>query len=134
MADKLASYPLLNCGVFAAVREGPIWKAWSDQLGEILARVRNAFFFAEQTALNVCIRQEEITTAFLPARYNWMCNRAFPLISADGKTLLEPNPPYEPLGILHMAANTRTGLWPLYDQRGKLHHRSLAFPLLPPLD
>src|SRR4051812_40434247 len=47
VARNLASYPLLNCGVFAAVREAPVWKAWSDQLGKILSRVSNAFFFAE---------------------------------------------------------------------------------------
>jgi hypothetical protein len=131
VAGNLAPWPLINSGVFAAAHESPIWQAWSNRLGAVLARIRNAFFFAEQTALNVCIRGEGTAAALLPARYNWMCNRAFPLLSTDGKTFLEPNPPYEALGIVHMAAGTRSGIFPLYDESGKIHHRSLAFPMLP---
>lgn len=130
-AGRLAHYPLLNCGVFAMSGSTPIWSAWSYETGQVLERLRTAFFFAEQTALNVCVRQEGIEAAFLPARYNWMCNRALPLLSADGKSFVEPNPPYEPLGIVHMAAGTKSGTWPLYDLSGRTHYRTLTFPMLP---
>jgi hypothetical protein len=130
-AASLAHYPLLNCGVFAAARETPIWPLWAKCLGEVLARLREAFFFAEQTALNACIRNDEAPAALLPARCNWMCSRSLPLVAADGNSLLEPYPPHEPLGIIHLAAETKNGIWPLVDEKGKPRPRPLTFPMLP---
>jgi hypothetical protein len=129
-AQRLAHYPLLNCGIFAASRKSPVWDAWALETGRLLDRLRRSFFFAEQTALNVCIRQQGIAAALLPARYNWMCNRATPLLSTDGKTFLDPGPPHEELAIIHMAAGTKSGLWMLTDLSGRLHQRSLCFPPL----
>jgi hypothetical protein len=97
----------------------------------VLARLKEPFFFAEQTALNACIRTSEQAVALLPARCNWMCSRAFPLVSADGKSLLDPYPPHEAIGVLHLAADTKRGIWPLVDARGKEQPRALTFPMLP---
>jgi lipopolysaccharide biosynthesis glycosyltransferase len=130
LAKHLAYYPPLNCGVFAAKSKSSIWPAWAEQLGHVLARIATPFFFAEQTALNVVARQDNIDVVLLPARYNWMCNRAMPMLSADGKALVDPNPPHDPLGIIHLAAGTRDGIWPIADMAGRTHHRSLAFPQL----
>jgi hypothetical protein len=129
--NALARYPLLNCGVFAARHDSPLWALWGKRTGEVLAHLREPFFFAEQTALNACIRQHDTPVALLPARCNWMCSRAFPLVSADGKSLLEPCPPHEPIGILHLAAETKRGVWPLLDARGRPQPRVLTFPMLP---
>jgi hypothetical protein len=130
-ASRLAPYPMLNCGVFAGAATAPLWSLWSGDLGEILARLREAYFFAEQTALNACIREHDMAVALLPARCNWICSRALPRVGADGKSLVEPFPPFEPLGILHLSAATKDGIWPLRDLEGRPHHRSLTFPTLP---
>ena len=130
LAVRLAHYPVLNCGVFAAPFRSPVWEVWRDQLGKVLSRIREGFFFAEQTALNYCVRHEGIVAAPLPARYNWMCNRALPFLDADGKTLVEPAPPFEPLGIIHLAAGTRDGMHHLNDTSGRVHCRTLTFPPL----
>ena len=68
--------------------------------------------------------------ALLPARYNWMCSRALPLVGPGGKSLLEPCPPREPTGIVHLTAETKRGVWPLIDTRGDPQPRSLTFPML----
>jgi hypothetical protein len=128
--NALARYPLLNCGVFAARHDTPLWALWAKRTGDVLARLREPFFFAEQTALNACIRQHDAPVALLPARCNWMCSRAFPLVSADGKSLLEPYPPHEPIGIVHLAADTKRGIWPLVDAHGRPQPRALTFPML----
>jgi lipopolysaccharide biosynthesis glycosyltransferase len=130
-AARLQPYPLLNCGVFAATNDTPIWALWSKRMADVLARVRQPFFFAEQTALNACIREANVPVALLPARYNWMCSRAFPCVGADGKALVEPQPPFEPLGIIHVAAGAKQGIWPLAGVDGRIHHRALTFPPLP---
>jgi hypothetical protein len=130
-AGRLAPYPLLNCGVFAATRDTPLWSLWAGRMGDVLTRIQEAFFFAEQTALNACIRNGNAPAALLPARCNWICSRALPLIAADGKSLVEPCPPFDPLGIVHLAAETKNGIWPLLDLDGRTHHRTLTFPMLP---
>jgi hypothetical protein len=130
-ANRLAPYPMLNCGVFAGAAAAPLWSLWASSLGETLARLREPYFFAEQTTLNACIRNHNADVALLPARCNWICSRALPCVGADGKSLVEPYPPFEPIGILHLSAETKNGIWPLRDLEGRVNHRSLAFPPLP---
>ena len=47
-----------------------------------------------------------------------------PRRSSDGKSLIEPHPPFEPLGIVHLAADTKRGFWSLFDPAGQTHHRT----------
>jgi hypothetical protein len=126
-ATRLAHYPLINAGVFAGRADAPHWDAWSKAVEAALGRRPADHFFLDQTALNLVIRTAEFPTALLPARCNWMCNRALPKCSADGALLLESQPPFEPLGIIHLTGNTKDGSWPLKDQQGREHRRSLRF-------
>jgi hypothetical protein len=126
-AHQLSYFPVINSGVFAAKASAPHWQEWSRVLGEILKLKREAFFFSEQTALNAVVRAAKVPTAFLPSTCNWMCNRAMPMCSEDGKLLLEPNPPFQPLGIIHLTADSKNGRWPVSDTGGKVHSRSLRF-------
>jgi hypothetical protein len=126
-ARQLSCFPIVNSGAFAAKVGAPHWQEWSRLLGEILKLKREAFFFSEQTALNAVIRATKVSTAFLPSTYNWICNRAMPMCSEDGKLLLEPNPPFQSLGVIHLTSNTKNGRWPLVDIAGKAHSRSLRF-------
>jgi hypothetical protein len=59
-----------------------------------------------------------------------MCNRAMPGINPEGNIYVEPEPPYLPLGIIHLAA-AKSGAWPILDQTGKTHMRTLTYPPLP---
>jgi hypothetical protein len=131
VARKMIHFPYFNAGVFAGVPGAPHWSAWNRHLDNILRRLGKFSFFADQTAINVAIREESLPIAVLPAHYNWMCNRAMPALALDGRTLVEPDPPYLRIGILHMTANTKGGTWPIVDLRGNTHKMSLAHP---PLD
>ena len=126
-ARQLAPFPIVNCGVFASRADAPHWDAWSRTLGKCLEKLGEAFFFAEQTALNEIIRRSGCRTAFLPSTCNWMCNRALPLCSPDGAVLIEPNPPFNRIGIVHMTADTKHGQKKLRDVNGHSHFRSLRF-------
>jgi hypothetical protein len=126
IATQLQYFPLLNGGVFAAVRTSPVWARWAAIYAETLDRLRTPFFFADQTALNVCVRLDKIPAALLPARCNWMCNRALPRLSFDGRLFVEPNPPFEPIGIMHLAANAKTELVTVTDLGGRAHSRMLT--------
>jgi len=86
---------------------------------------------AVATALNGAIREGNLATALLPAHCNWMCNRAMPGFNPERNIFTEPEPPYLPLGIIHVAASVKTGVWPVLDQTGKTHMKVLTYPLLP---
>jgi lipopolysaccharide biosynthesis glycosyltransferase len=121
----LSVFPLINSGVFAAHTDAPHWKRYSHVLGEIMKARRELPFFAEQNTLNAIIRSEKIPTVFLPASHNWMCNRAFPML--DGSALIEPNPPYERLKVIHLTASAKNVFVKLKDRQGGEHEMSLRF-------
>jgi len=100
-ARELFLYPLLNCGVFAARSDAPHWGVWARLLDESLRRA--TLFVSEQTALNVALRTRGLPVSQLPSRCNWICYRAPPLCTADGRELLDPQLPHTPLGIVHLA-------------------------------
>jgi lipopolysaccharide biosynthesis glycosyltransferase len=127
LAQKLAHFPVLNCGVFAARADAPHWQEWSEMLGEVLRVRREVLFYAEQTVLNAIIRAKNLPTSFLPATHNWACHRAMPMCSEDGILLLEPSPPFQPLGVVHLSASVKNGRYHVKDFAGHTHYRSLRF-------
>ena len=116
-ARHLCAYPLLNCGVFAAQRDAPHWELWGRLLAESLRRT--ILFVSEQVALNVALRTGGLPFSQLPATCNWICFRAPPLCSDDGRLLLDPQLPHAPLGIVHLAG---------YHQARKMDLHSLSTP------
>ncbi len=127
IAKRLFQYPIVNGGIFAARADAPHWKRWSTTLGEYLSRLRAMDFLVEQTALNVVIRTCGYSTAFLPARCNWQCGRATPVLSGDGTEFLEPQPPYAPIGILHLTSNTKDVFWTAQAATGAKVYHSLRY-------
>ena len=126
MAKKLASAPIINVGAFAATADAPHWEVWSEILSTCLAKT--VYFWAEQTALNVAFYTRGLQASFLPARCNWICHRALPFVSEDGATLLEPAPPFAPLGILHLTAMTKYETFDLATLSGNTVTRPLCYP------
>jgi hypothetical protein len=127
IARKWAPYPLLNAGIFAGLARAPHWDSWSRLVREIIGATRNIGFYHDQTALNIAIREHRLPIAMLPARCNWQCHRAIPMCGKQGSVLIEPNPPFEPLGIIHLTDETKNGEWQLRDPDGMPHTRSLRF-------
>jgi hypothetical protein len=127
VAALLAQFPLLNAGVFAARADAPHWSRWDRALGSALARTRGYAKLIEQTALNVAIRLGEPRTAMLPAIYNWAVLRAYPILGEDGK-LLEPQPPFAPIKIIHLAGGAHRESASVRDRKGELHPHDLRFP------
>lgn len=112
VADRLARNPILNAGVFALQGDAPHWDAWAVAIDRALKR--KTFFprkgwphlpykLVEQTALNYVVFGDKLPTAFLPAKCNWMCGLAIPMIDDQTGLLVEPNEPHEPLGVIHFA-------------------------------
>ena len=109
---RYGRHPTLNAGVFALHRDAPHWQLWAAALRRVMTRRRWTrpsrrwnFYFAlgEQTALNYVIFADGAPVALLPAYCNWFCGKGTPAYDRERRLLVEPEPPYQPLGIVHLA-------------------------------
>ena len=91
--------PLINCGVFAARRDSPVWRLWQEEYRRLGERV--AHFFAEQIALNVTLYSKGLRPTLLPATCNWLVKFGRPIVRND--ELCSPHYPHEKIGIVHLA-------------------------------
>jgi len=130
IAHRLAGKPLLNAGAFAGRADAPHWVAWQNRVHAALLPTA-ADFFLDQTALNATVYVDGLDTAILPARCNWVCHRALPRVSDDGVVLLDPHPPYQPLGIVHMTDLTKREEFVLRTRSGGMFARSLRYSARP---
>lgn len=102
---KLAPMPMLNSGVFALHSEAPHWDAWRDSLTEALAKTSN--FMVELSAINHAVYLHGLPVTYLPLYCNWLCHLAMPKYNRKTGYLVEPEAPYAPLGVLHLAKRTK---------------------------
>ena len=111
-ADRLGRNPILNAGIFALAHDAPHWSLWADAIKRALNRKTLLprkgwpllhFKLVEQTALNSVVFGDKAPAAFLPATCNWFCALAAPMADTQSGLLVEPNEPFTPLGIIHLA-------------------------------
>lgn len=114
VADRLGRNVICNAGVFALRADAPHWKLWESAMERglnrktLLPRAHYPdlrFKLVEQTALNYVIFGDKAPTAFLPPYCNWMCGLAAPMINPETGKVVEPNEPYQPLGVVHFAGH-----------------------------
>jgi predicted O-methyltransferase YrrM len=126
LAQRVLSKPLLNAGVFAARHDAPHWGPWRARVESQLIAT-DADFCLDQTAINLVADVDGYDIAILPASCNWVCHRALPWATRDGRKLLDPHPPHQPLGIIHMTAVTKKWKFVLRTQGGPPVLRSLRY-------
>ena len=124
-ANRLGRNPFVNSGAFALRADAPHWKLWQEALGHALTSVQDGL--VEQTALNYVIYHHKSPTGLLPAWCNWMCITAPPMIDADTKLLVEPQPPHRPLGIVHLLGPIKDKVFTLETSDGRTVERTLRF-------
>lgn len=102
---RLAEKPLVNSGVFAMRADAPHWAAWAETLERALTHDVN--FFIEQTSLNIILHRDGFGFHRLSPLDNWVPTIVEPLWDAERRMLVEPEPPYRPIGILHLAGRPK---------------------------
>ncbi|MBE9558263.1 MAG: hypothetical protein IMF08_15505 [Proteobacteria bacterium] len=100
--------PLINAGVFAVTADAPHWDAWVDSYR--LARIRDYRDLNDQTPLNHAVYTRDLPVHKLPAWCNWLCCHALPMVDMERRLLVEPSLPHHPIGILHIAGETKEGV------------------------
>ncbi|MEZ5857141.1 MAG: hypothetical protein R3D67_21260 [Hyphomicrobiaceae bacterium] len=103
-AERLIRRPLNNAGVFAMRSSSKAWAIWAELLADAATRSSNMI---DQIALNVAIYDRGLAEVRLPARCNWISHLATPAWHPACKCLVEPDPPFEAIGIVHMTLDTK---------------------------
>jgi hypothetical protein len=104
-AQGLWHMPVLNSGIFALHRDAPHWQAWAEDFQAGLLRVGDLTI--EQTALNYTVYGRRLPHHFLPARFNWLVNKALPKFDLGTGLFTEPLLPHLPLGIIHLSGEAK---------------------------
>jgi hypothetical protein len=160
LARRLGDHPAINSGVFCALGDSPLWDMWQAMISKSYSDLRaghvnphsrgsrrwlwhairsrfapmpvEADFWLNQLSLTRLIQIDRAPAALLPAWCNWTCHAALPVVGHDGRTLCEPEPPYRPLGLVHLTGDTKRrdavelralsgGIW-----KGSLRYRALT--------
>jgi len=130
----------LNAGVFAGRADAPHWKAWLQRVAEVVERPSfdpNSHFALDQAALNVVLSRDGFACSYASEANNFLCNHAVPKVSEDGAQLLDPRPPYLPLGIVHNAGKEKKRFAVLSTPTGSRLSRGFTYvapSILPPGD
>ena len=103
-AERLAGFPLINSGVFAATGKSPLWSNWQNALRSALQRSQD--FYVEQTAANFAI-YGGTPCAMLPSTCNWHCSFGRPKLEAATGQLLSHLYPKTRIGIVHLCGGAK---------------------------
>lgn len=118
-----------NSGAFSLLANAPHWAAWTDHFRAALRF--NPEARSDQNVLNFALWKEQLPTHPLPALCNWCCHLALPSISLEAGELCEPHGSNQPLGIVHLTANTKD--WHcMLEGNGKKFQVNLRFKGMPP--
>lgn len=115
-----------NAGIFALRDDAPHWAGWRH-LFESGLRSADGRVCCDQTALNQLLWTEGMPVTPLPATCNWLCHLALPGYDPARNHFCEPVPPGHPLGILHLAADTKHQRIQVHDANGA-REIGLCFP------
>lgn len=125
-AQQLSWASYVNAGVFALSADAPHWTRWRETF-EIGLKASNSNVCCDQTALNYMLWTENVPVVPMPALCNWLCHLAVPGYDAKRQRFCEPVTPGTPLGILHLAADTKDLRIKVQDASG-VKERGLRFP------
>ncbi|WP_420404032.1 hypothetical protein [Nisaea sp.] len=104
-AKRVGYNPVLNCGVFSMPAAHPVWGRWAEAMRAALSH--KVGFFADQMSLNYVVYTTDHPRCFLPSTFNWLANMALPAFDPGTGSFVEPGIPYHPIGILHLAGDTK---------------------------
>lgn len=132
VADRYATYAVINTGVCAYRPESILRSRWIENLGQAVQRTRH--FMVELLSMNLALysdydRLYPEHIALLPATCNWMCHQATPLLDERTGFFLAPTPPHERIGILHRTSDAlkRRGTIPVRTVQGTVVDSTLEY-------
>lgn len=112
IANALGKYPIANAGIFALKADAPHWELWRRAMAGRPTRMW------DQTALNYVIHHDKAPVGLLPDWCNWITIDAPPKVDEARGLLVEPEPPYRPIGLIHLVGPAKSLRFPLETLKG----------------
>ncbi|MGY4472349.1 hypothetical protein ACVWWK_008058 [Bradyrhizobium sp. LB9.1b] len=122
----LASRPMINNGVFAMMADAPHWDRWHVHYQKSFDRTALAAPH-DQFALNAAVYLDRLQTAFLPSKYNWICDLAPPLWDAEIRKFRSPRAPFDIISVMHLAGSAKNRTFELQTKAGNTVNLSLRY-------
>jgi hypothetical protein len=121
----------VNIGILCLSSNAPHWAAWTRFYTEALERTGKVNL--DQHAFLAAIECQGLDTAFMPARFNWQPFLSAPVWDSEQRLLCEPEAPYRPLSVVHLAGpNKQRGYALRALSGGAPLHTSLTYPAMEP--
>ncbi len=108
VARLMRGAPVINSGFWAARTDSPLWAGWRRHLQDGLDRlpvIDDESRIVEQAAFNVTLQAQRLPVRRFPATYNWLVCLAVPAWDPARRLLVDPNPPYDPLRLVHLSTH-----------------------------
>ncbi len=108
VAARMRHVPTVNGGLWAVRTDHSLWQAWRQILQDGLSRVPvidDVTRALDQAALNVAIETGRIPIRRFPATYDWVACLALPAWHVAKAALVDPNPPYDKIKVLHLSTH-----------------------------
>ncbi|BBK30566.1 hypothetical protein EDC65_1995 [Stella humosa] len=129
MAEHTWTRPAVEIGVFTLRGDARHWQFWQAVRDEAVQRGVTpgpGLFSLSAVTLHMAIWRHQLPLAPLPARWNWLCHLGRPM--RNGRRLVEPAPPYDPIAILHLSGPEPGRPAAIRDRAGRLYKTNLCFP------
>jgi hypothetical protein len=112
----LAKGNTANVGVLALNRDAPHWKLWQEATQRAFSKFPHQR--SQQMAMQHVIYNLKAPTSFLPAYCNWQTWESTPMWDATSGMLVEPQPPYRPIGVIHNAQEDKNAVFEVHTTEG----------------
>ena len=122
--------PSINIGVLALKDTAPHWDTWRHLYARALERCGKVN--QDQHAFFAAIHVHRLSTAFLPARFNWLPHLSCPVWDESKRALCEPVAPYRPLSVIHLAGPRKDRPYTLPALSGNALQTALTYPAMQP--
>jgi hypothetical protein len=125
---KLSLSTSINIGVLCLKDTAPHWDAWIRCYTRALERQGKVNL--DQHAFLAALQLESLPTALLPARYDWLPHLSCPVWNAATQQLCEPEAPYRPLSVVHLAGPDKERIYRVPTLQGGTLTTALTFPAM----
>jgi hypothetical protein len=105
LGEMPINMPMVNAGVFAMAAASPIWELWRKETDDLLERHKagEQIYFSDQIPLHKIIYKTRKSIFPIRAIDNWPTYASNPMLDRATRSLRDPVPPHEELGIIHLA-------------------------------
>ena len=101
--------PMINAGVFAMSSSSKIWGLWRSEMKALRKRHKwgENIYFSDQIPLHKILYTNAVNFQPIRAIDNWQTYACPPRIDFANGTLTAPTNPFESIGIIHLAGQTK---------------------------